>query len=138
MRVRNQYRLDLAVGDCLEKRQRILAGVFRMHAGIKHDPMPAHLKIVRISADLRALGQINEFQGKLKVEGSNVEGLKRRSGHMQEQTRASAHSTRLMGVPHYLSSGCLCASTLQGFNRSTFLRKYAASFRAESFLCQCR
>ena len=61
MRVRNQYRLDLAVGDCLEKRQRILAGVFRMHAAIKHDPMPANLKIVRIRADLRAPGQINEF-----------------------------------------------------------------------------
>ena len=68
MRVRNQYRLDLAVGDCLEKRQRILTGVFRMHSAIKDEPMPAYLKIVRIRADLRAPGQINEFQGKLKVE----------------------------------------------------------------------
>jgi hypothetical protein len=62
MRVRNKYRLDLTVGDCLEIRQRVFPGIFRVHSAIEQEPMGSNLKIVRIRADLRAPGQINEFQ----------------------------------------------------------------------------
>jgi len=55
-----------------------------MHSTIKHKPMPANLKIIRIRADLRAPCEVNEFHCPLKVKA-----LKRRSGHMQEQRCAN-------------------------------------------------
>ena len=62
MRVRHQDRLDLAVADCFEIRQRILPGVFRVHSAIEQEPMPGNLKVVRIGADLGVPGEISEFQ----------------------------------------------------------------------------
>ena len=46
----------------LNSRQRILAGIFRMHSAIKQKPVLADLKVVRIRADLRVPRKINEFQ----------------------------------------------------------------------------
>ena len=66
MRVRHQDRLDLAVADCFEIRQRILPGVFRVHPAIEQEPVSANLKIVRIRADLRVSCEIREFQMQLR------------------------------------------------------------------------
>ncbi len=66
MRVRHQNRLDLAVGDSFEIRQRILSGVFRVHPAIEKEPVSANLKIVRIGPDLRVPCKIREFQMRLR------------------------------------------------------------------------
>ena len=66
MRVRHQNRLDLAVADCFEIRQRILPGVFRVHSAIEQEPVSADLKIVRIRPDLRVPCEISEFQMRLR------------------------------------------------------------------------
>jgi hypothetical protein len=65
--VRNQNSLDLALRNELEKRQRILPGIFRVHPAIEQEPVRPNLKIVRIRADLRARGEINEFQMRLPL-----------------------------------------------------------------------
>ena len=75
MRVRYQNRLNLAVGDCLEQRQRIFASVFRMHSAVEQEPVRANLHIVRIRADLCVACEINEFQV-----SESVKALKRSSG----------------------------------------------------------
>jgi hypothetical protein len=61
--VRHQDRLDLAVADCFEIRQRILPGVFRVHPAIEEEPVMADLKVVRIGPDLCVPCEIREFQG---------------------------------------------------------------------------
>jgi hypothetical protein len=66
MRMRHQDRLDLAVADCFEIRQRILPGLFGVHPAIEQEPVLANLKIVRIRADLRVSCQIREFQMQLR------------------------------------------------------------------------
>ena len=66
MRVRHQDRLDLAVADCFEIRQRILPGVFRVHSAIEQKPVSANLKMVRIRPDLRLSCEISEFQMRLR------------------------------------------------------------------------
>ena len=65
MRVRHQDRLDLAVADRFEIRQRILPGIFRVHPAIEQEPVSADLKIVRIRPDLRVACEISEFQMRL-------------------------------------------------------------------------
>jgi hypothetical protein len=67
MRVRHQNRLDLAVGDSFEIRQRILPGVFRVHSAIEKEPVSANLKRVRIRPDLRVSCEIREFQMQLQL-----------------------------------------------------------------------
>lgn len=62
MCVRNQNSFHIAIGNCLEKRQRIVAGILRMHSAIQHEPVALNLKIVRIRADLGVSGKVNEFQ----------------------------------------------------------------------------
>ena len=62
MSVRNQDRLNFVFADCFQMRQRIFPGVFWMHSAIEHQPVTANLKIVRVRANLRAPGEINEFQ----------------------------------------------------------------------------
>ena len=62
MSVRNQNSFHIAIGNCLEKRQRIVACILRMHSAIQHEPVPPNLKIVRIRADLGVSGKVNEFQ----------------------------------------------------------------------------
>jgi hypothetical protein len=64
--VRHQNRVDLAVADCFEIRQRILPGVFRVHTAIEEEPVMANLKVVRIRADLRVPCKIREFQMRLR------------------------------------------------------------------------
>jgi hypothetical protein len=64
--VRHQYRLDLAVADSFEIRQRILPGVFRVHSAIEQEPVPANLKVVRIGPDLRLPCEICKFQMRLQ------------------------------------------------------------------------
>ena len=66
MRVRNQNRLNFAIADCFKIRQRILSGIFRVHAAIQQHPVSANLKIVRIRADLRASCEVYEFQMQLQ------------------------------------------------------------------------
>ena len=62
MGMRNQNRVDVPVGDCLQMRQRILAGVLWMHSTIEQQPVTAHLKIIGVRADFRVASEINEFQ----------------------------------------------------------------------------
>jgi len=66
MRVRHQDRLDLAVADSFEIRQRILPGIFRVHSAIEEEPVTANLKVVRIGPDLRVPCKIREFQMRLR------------------------------------------------------------------------
>jgi hypothetical protein len=64
--VRQQDRLDLAVADRFEVRQRILPGIFRVHSAIEQESVLADLKIVRIRPDLRVPCEISEFQMRLR------------------------------------------------------------------------
>jgi hypothetical protein len=64
--VRHQDRLNLAIADCFEIRQRILSGVFRVHSAIEQEPVSANLKVVRIGPDLRVPCEIREFQMRLR------------------------------------------------------------------------
>jgi hypothetical protein len=66
MGVRRQNRLDLAIGDCFEIRQRILACIFRVHPAIEQEPVWANFNIVRIRPDLRVPCEISEFQMRLR------------------------------------------------------------------------
>ena len=65
--MRHQYRLNLAIADCFEIRQRILSGVFRVHSAIEQEPVSANLKIVRIGPDLRVPCEIYKFQNATPV-----------------------------------------------------------------------
>jgi hypothetical protein len=66
MGVRHQDRLDLAVADRFEIRQRILPGIFRVHSAIEQEPVMANLKVVRIGPDLRMPCKICKFQMRLQ------------------------------------------------------------------------
>ena len=66
MRVRHQNCFNIAVGDCFEIGQRILAGVFWVHSAIQQEPVTADLEIVRIRADLGVSCEISEFQMRLR------------------------------------------------------------------------
>jgi hypothetical protein len=66
MRVRHQDRLDLAVADCFEIRQRILPSVLRVHSAIEQEPVSANLKVVRIRPDLGVPCEICKFQMRLR------------------------------------------------------------------------
>src|SRR4051794_12665908 len=59
--VRNQHSFRLTVGNCLEKRQCILAGILRVHSAIQHESVSPSLKIIGIRADLGLPSEINEF-----------------------------------------------------------------------------
>jgi len=61
MCVRNQNSFHIAIGNCLEKRQRIVAGILRMHSAIQHEPVPPNLKVVRIRANLGVPCEVYEF-----------------------------------------------------------------------------
>ncbi len=63
MPVRNQDGLDSTPGDQFEIWQRVVAGVGRVHPAIEDQLMAADFKIIAVRADLRAPGQIDEFQG---------------------------------------------------------------------------
>jgi hypothetical protein len=62
MGVRDEDCLDFAVCDGLEIRQRVFAHIFGMHPAIQHQPVSANLKIIGVRADLRAAGEVDEFQ----------------------------------------------------------------------------
>src|SRR5438876_1059826 len=67
MGMRNQDCFDLAIGDCLQMRQRIFAGVLWMHSAIEHQLVTTNLKIVRVGADFGPARKVNEFQMRLSL-----------------------------------------------------------------------
>ena len=94
MRVRYQNRLNLAVGDCLEQRQRIFASVFRMHSAVEQEPVRANLHIVRIRADLCVACEINEFQV-----SESVKALKRSRQKLRLHFRGGSASPKTIATP---------------------------------------
>jgi hypothetical protein len=60
--MRDDDRIESAICDGLEIRQRILARIFRMHPAIEHDSVAADLDVIRIGADLGAPREVNKFQ----------------------------------------------------------------------------
>jgi hypothetical protein len=60
--VRNQHSFNVTVGNCLEERQCILAGILRVHSAIQDEPVSPGLKVIAIRADLGLPGEVSEFQ----------------------------------------------------------------------------
>jgi len=60
MSVRNQNSFHIAIGNCVEKRQRIVAGILRMHSAIQHERC-AQFQDSTNSRNLGMPCEVNEF-----------------------------------------------------------------------------